>query len=129
MFRPWGTPEHLRRPGADKILALRARRQTAGSDLQLARLQSEQLSKNQTCPAEEISRPCLGVNEAGGGALRALHWPAEVLTVWLASGAALESGNQLRTSSRTLETGWQCGGNPWKGLRHTSHARHTDESG
>src|SRR6266581_296707 len=64
MFRAWGTPGHLRRPGADKILALRARRQTAGSDLQLARLQSEQLSKNQTGPAKEISWFCLGVSEA-----------------------------------------------------------------
>src|SRR6266700_630716 len=69
MFRPWGAPEHLRKPGANKILALRTRWQTAGSDLQLARLQSEQLSKNQTCPAKEISRPCLGLNGAGRAAL------------------------------------------------------------
>src|SRR6266568_5072547 len=39
-------------------------------------------------------------------------------------------GRGSRTSSRTLETGWQHGGNPWKaGLRHTSHARHPVESG
>src|SRR5437667_9099029 len=69
MFPACGTPERLRKPGAYKVLALRPRRQTPGSDLRLARLQSEQLSKNQTCPAKEISWFCLGVNETGGAAL------------------------------------------------------------
>src|SRR6266566_1803303 len=107
MFRACGTPEHLRRPGADKILALRARRQTAGSDLRLARLQSEQLSKNQTGPAEEISWFCLGVNEAGRAAFRVLRRRAEVVTVWLAPGVAPESGNQLRACDRPVA--WRFG--------------------
>ena len=60
-FAAQGAPAHLRRPPAGEALALRARRQTAGSHLQLDRLQGEQLSEAQARPAEEISRRAVGV--------------------------------------------------------------------
>src|ERR1035437_8460913 len=53
MFPAESAPACLRRPPAGEALALRARRQTAGSHLQLGRVQSEQLSEAQTHSAKE----------------------------------------------------------------------------
>src|SRR5438477_12924582 len=55
MLHAQGTPAHLRRKTAGETLALRAGRQTARSDVRLARVQSEQLSETKTNVAEEIS--------------------------------------------------------------------------
>jgi len=43
--------------------------------------------------------------------------------------AAVVAGVAGRTSSRTRETRWQRGGNPWTGLSHISHARHLETRG
>src|SRR5438445_330591 len=55
MLPAQGTPAHLRRETAGKTLALRAGRQTARSDVRLARVQGEQLSEAQRNAAEKIS--------------------------------------------------------------------------
>ena len=61
MLRLEGAPAHLRRPAAGKALALRTRRQTLGSHLQLACISNEQLPEAQARPAEEIPRRAVGV--------------------------------------------------------------------
>src|SRR2546427_7722935 len=55
MFRTEGTPAYLRRKTAGEALALRAGRQTARSDVQLARVQGQQLSQTESHVAEKIS--------------------------------------------------------------------------
>ena len=51
-----GAPAYRRRPRAGEALALRPRRQTAGSHRQLDRLPGQQLSEAQTRPAQETPR-------------------------------------------------------------------------
>src|SRR5437773_12131764 len=55
MFRAEGTPAYLRRKIAGEALALRAGRQTARSNVQLARVQGQQLSQIESHVAEKIS--------------------------------------------------------------------------
>src|SRR5438309_6787345 len=55
MFRTEGTPAYLRRKIAGETLALRAGRQTARSNVQLARVQGQQLSQTESRVAEKIS--------------------------------------------------------------------------
>src|SRR3989442_12600382 len=55
MFRTEGTPAYLRRKTAGEALALRAGRQTARSNVQLARVQGQQLSQTESRVAEKIS--------------------------------------------------------------------------
>ena len=61
MFRAERAPAYLRRPGAGETLALRARRQTARSHLQLGRVQSEQLSEAETRSPEEARRRAVAI--------------------------------------------------------------------